>query len=72
MKLIRDGEEFVIKNIDCKFEYQASFTENSVVTELYIREKEFGRTLMYLDIEKTCLGVVKAILELYGFKIEKA
>ena len=69
MKIIRDKTEYNIETKDCIDEITKK-TEKGILKEIWIsREKE---TLMYLDVEKSCLGVITNILSLYGIKVQKA
>ena len=69
MKIIRNDVEYDINMENCIDEITTK-TEKGILKEIWIsRENE---TLMYLDVEKSCLGIIQVILSLYGIEVQKA
>ena len=44
-------------------------TEKGILKEIWISDEK--ETLMYLDVEKSCLGIITGILNLYAIKVQK-
>ncbi len=68
MKIIRDNEEYNIDIKDCVNEITTK-TEKGILKEIWISDEK--ETLMYLDVEKSCLGIITGILNLYAIKVQK-
>ncbi|MGL5229981.1 MAG: hypothetical protein ACRC8F_04080 [Cetobacterium sp.] len=74
-KVIKTQGEYVVDTKNCVFEVIATENEKGYLSKLWVTEPKVdekeGNTLLYLDIEKTCLGILVAVLPLYDITIEK-
>ena len=68
MKIIRDNVEYNIDIKDCVNEITTK-TEKGILKEIWISDEK--ETLMYLDVEKSSLGIISGILNLYAIKVQK-
>ena len=68
MKIIRDNVEYNIDIKDCVNEITTK-TEKGILKEIWISDEK--ETLMYLDVENSCLGIITGILNLYAIKVQK-
>ena len=70
-KTTTDGREYFLDIENCVHDIQVSVV-NRELKEIVIKDAE-GVTLLFLNVEKSCLGLCKMVLEGYGVQLnEKA
>ena len=66
MKIIRNKQEYVVDTTNCKDAVNTTTQEGILETIEIVRENE---TLMFLDVKRSCLGIIKETLKLYDIKV---
>ncbi|MGL5580528.1 MAG: hypothetical protein ACRDCE_06135 [Cetobacterium sp.] len=72
-KIIRNEETYLIDTSNCTFEVTMTETKDKQLSKLWISENDKqGETILCLSVQKTCLGIILALLPLYGIEVGKA